>query len=162
MRGIRGNLRVETKRVSCQVASSPALADRWCSPAPHAWPFLRPCALATSATLQAHSPAALVAGVAHGPALALPSDCPRRFGDRSSPPPAGAPVLDARESSPPGDNSCGSPTHLLSIHVAYQRLLVGDIFFAMPRAYGTLFIFQEGNSVGVSSQLRYTTYPRHR
>ena len=43
------------------------------------------------------------------PALALPSDCTRRFGDRPMPPPVVAPVPNARESSPRGDNSCCSP-----------------------------------------------------
>src|SRR6516162_7082538 len=101
--------RCNTTRNLCQAASSPALADRWCSPASHAWPLLRPCVPATSATLRAHFPAALVAGAVHGPALALPSDYSRRFGDRPSQPPAVALVPGARESSLRGDNSCCSP-----------------------------------------------------
>src|ERR1700693_1780009 len=102
--------RCNLERISCKNASFPLVADRWCSPAPHAWPpFLRLCVSATSPTLRAHFPAALVADVAHEPALASPSDCSRRSGDRPSPRPAVAPVPSVSESPPRSDNSCCWP-----------------------------------------------------
>jgi len=42
----------------------------------------------------------------------------------------------------------GSPTHLLSVHVADQGLLVGIFSSLMPQAYGRLFICKTGNLAG--------------
>jgi hypothetical protein len=42
----------------------------------------------------------------------------------------------------------GSPAHLLSIHVAYQRLLVGDIFIAHAASLRKVFYFSRGKFSG--------------
>jgi hypothetical protein len=42
----------------------------------------------------------------------------------------------------------GPPTHLLSVHVANQRLLADRIFLAHAAAYGRLLFLQDGNSEG--------------
>ncbi len=55
----------------------------------------------------------------------------------------------------------GSPTHLLSIHVADQGLLVGDIFFAHAASLRRTFCFARRKFGGVSSQLRYRMYRLH-
>jgi hypothetical protein len=47
----------------------------------------------------------------------------------------------------------GSPTHLLSVHVADQGLLVGDIFFAHAASLRQAFYFARREFSGVSSQL---------
>src|SRR6266404_637561 len=89
--------------------ASLALADLSCSHARRSWPSPRPCVPATSATLPARSPAALVVRAAREPALALLSDYSLRFADRPSPPRAAAPAPDAPESFLPVDNSACSP-----------------------------------------------------
>ena len=114
MRCIGGNLRVVAERESLSDASSPGLAGSLVltRAASHAQ-LLRSCALATSATLPAHSPAALVARRARAWACLA-------FGllwsFRGSPISLTvvAPAPDARESSPPGDNFCHSPVPLSS------------------------------------------------
>jgi hypothetical protein len=47
----------------------------------------------------------------------------------------------------------GSPTHLLSVHVADQGLLVNDIFFAHAASLRQTFYFARWEFSGVSSQL---------
>ncbi len=47
----------------------------------------------------------------------------------------------------------GSPTHLLSVHVADQRLLVGDIFFAHAASLRQTLYFARREFSGVSSWL---------
>jgi len=47
----------------------------------------------------------------------------------------------------------GSPTHLLSVHVTDQGLLVGDIFFAHAASLRQSFYFARRKFSGVSSQL---------
>ena len=47
----------------------------------------------------------------------------------------------------------GPPTHLLSVHVADQGLLVGDIFFAHAASLRQTFYFARRKFNEVSSQL---------
>ena len=49
----------------------------------------------------------------------------------------------------------GFPSHLLSVHVADQGLIVGDIFFAHAASLRHTFCFARGKFSEVSSQLRY-------
>ena len=89
--------------------ASLALADRSCSRARRSWLSLRSCDPATSATLLARSPAALVARAGREPELALLSGWSLRSVDRPSPPRAAAPAPDAPESFLLVDNSACSP-----------------------------------------------------